>query len=121
MTSQSTISLTLALFGAACTLMGCTGGNEPVMKEISAGDSNLANDRNSDALLCYRQEAQNRPEAAMRVGQLLLFGKSSAEPGQSVVPDPKEGIRWTFWAATNRSAKACEHLAIAFEHLKECS
>ena len=85
------------------------------VNELLAGDAHLAVGRNIDALICYQKAAQVKPDGAMRAGRLLLFGKTSNDAHQTVAPDPGEGIRWTFWAATNRNAGACLNLATAFE------
>lgn len=116
MKPQTTILLLLALFTELRPMAVETGGRQLKAKDLVVGDSLLAKDRNADALISYRKAAaQAGPEGAMRVGQLLLFGKNSSEFGQSVAPDPLEGVQWTFWAATNRIAQACRNLATAFE------
>ncbi len=83
--------------------------------QVLLGDGLAANFRAVEALSWYRKAAQQgNIVAAHDAGQMLLFGA----PGfpleqQNLAPNPTEGIRWTFQAATNFHPGACLNVATA--------
>lgn len=100
---------TLAVVGAA----GATANKEKAEsgRLLASGDNCRTNSRPAEGLMWYRQAAQaGSVEAAYRVGHLLLRGEKSGRTAQSVSPDPTEGIRWVFRAATNMHAQACREM-----------
>ena len=68
------------------------------LADIFAGQS-----RPADALVWYRKAGeQGRIDAIHRIGQILLFGAAGLPSDKSVRADAATGIRFVFWAATNR-------------------
>jgi TPR repeat protein len=109
--------LTVGLLLAGATLAGAAGATaskekvEPA-RLLASGDNCRTNARPAEALLWYRQAAQaGSIEAAYRAGVLLLDGEKSNLPAQSVPPDPAEGVRWLFRAATNQYPPACREMS----------
>jgi hypothetical protein len=69
--------------------------------------------RQKEALDWYRKAAaQGSIEAELRIGEMLLFG-ANGFPTNSVQPNPAEGLRWTFMAATNRHPSAYNNMSKA--------
>jgi hypothetical protein len=97
-----------------------------IKKKAEAGDAQAqrsladclaGNFRCADALQWYRKAAnQGNIDAAYQVGNMLLFGRVGIPKDQCVEPEPPEGIRWTFRAATNRHADACWNMSKALQH-----
>ncbi|TAK93202.1 MAG: sel1 repeat family protein [Verrucomicrobia bacterium] len=88
----------------------------PGAESLQDGDALMLADRASDALREYENAAlHGNAEAGGRLGNLLLFGCKSFKTTQGVTANPAEGVRWTFVAATNRVASACENLGKAYE------
>jgi hypothetical protein len=54
-------------------------------------------------------------DAIYQVGHMLLLGVASGQQGQKVDPNPEEGIKWLFRAATNRHAGACLDMSYALQ------
>jgi hypothetical protein len=71
----------------------------------------------AQAIEWYRKAAeQGSLRAKYRLGELLLFGvNDGGEAQERVMPNPAEGIRWTFEAATNYHSEACHNMARALE------
>jgi TPR repeat protein len=85
--------------------------------QLSLADTLAFNFKSADALTWYRKAAdQGLVEAKSRIGDMLLFGRPGIPTSQSVPPNPTEGIRWTFEAATNFNAKACLNMSKALEN-----
>jgi uncharacterized protein len=85
--------------------------------QLSLGDTLAFNFKSADALNWYRKAAdQGLVAAKSRIGEMLLFGRIGIPSNQGVSPNPTEGIRWTFEAATNFNAKACLNMSKAFEN-----
>lgn len=81
-------------------------------KLLASGESCLLNSRPAEGLMWYRQAAlAGSVEAIYLAGGLFLSGRKSNVPAQSVPSDITEGVRWTFWAATNMHPPACRGMA----------
>jgi hypothetical protein len=79
---------------------------------IALGRTCVQNLKPADALVWYRQAAlAGSMEAVQLVGELFLRGQISAKSEQSVPSNIPEGIRWTFWAATNMHPAACREMS----------
>ncbi len=106
-------------------LPSVTGGLAITMERAERGDMKsqvelaellAANHLSSQAAEWYRKAAeQGDLRAKFRLGELLLFGVNDSADAQRVVPNPGEGIRWTFEAATNNYSEACHNMARALE------
>jgi hypothetical protein len=84
--------------------------------QVSLAGSLASNLRCADALQWYRRAAsQGSIDAVYHVGNMFLFGRVGIPKDQCVEPDPPEGIRWTFRAATNRHADACWNMSKALQ------
>src|SRR5208282_355127 len=57
--------------------------------------------------------AQGNIDAIVNVGKMLLWGAHSWPTNLSVQPNPPEGLRWMFMAATNGNAWAYRYMAEA--------
>jgi TPR repeat protein len=85
--------------------------------QLSLGDTLAFNFKSADALGWYRKSAaQGSVEAKSRAGEMLLFGCAGIPASQNVVQDPIEGIQWTFEAATNFNAKACQNMSKCYQN-----
>lgn len=72
--------------------------------------------RYSDALDCYYKAAETGSlEAMYQAGHMLLTGVGSSEASQKVEPNPEEGIKWIFRAATNLYPAACLDMSLALQ------
>lgn len=102
------------LKAVAVTKQRADAGHIP--SQITLASKLVANRHFADALVWYRQAAAlGSSEAAYNVGNMLLFGMKAPVADQVVIPDPAEGVRWTFRAATNRHAGACRNMNIALQ------
>jgi TPR repeat protein len=81
-------------------------------------DNLNANHLVAQAVVWYRKAAeQGSVEAKFRLGDILIRGSSApADPSQRVAPNPVEGVRWTYEAATNFHVGACQNMAYALEN-----
>ena len=108
-------------------LLPTVSGNIAITKEraergdaksqVELADILSANQLSAQAVEWYRKAAeQGSLRAKFRLGELLLFGVNDrSEAQQRVVPNPGEGVRWTFEAATNFHSEACHNMARALE------
>jgi hypothetical protein len=84
--------------------------------QVALGDSLSANFYSLEALDWYRKAAdQKDTEGAYHAGHLLLFGGVGIPKEQTVKPNPSEGIRWTFQAATNLDPNALHDMSRAYQ------
>ncbi len=82
--------------------------------QVALGDSLNYTFHASEALGWYRKAAaQGSVEGAYHVGDMLLFGAPGIPNSFTVPPDPIEGLRWTYMAATNLHPYACRNMAKA--------
>jgi hypothetical protein len=80
--------------------------------QLALGDVFVSHCRATEALQWYRKAAaQGNVEAKYQVGQMLLFGGFGSPKALEVKPNHAEGIRWTYMAATNGHALACDTMA----------
>ncbi len=76
----------------------------------------VVNQQPAQAAAWYRKLVEKgNVEAKYRLGGFLLFGAKSPLQGEQVLPEPSEGIRLTFEAATNFHIGACQNMAVATE------
>jgi len=81
---------------------------------VALGDSLASNFHASEALQWYqRAAAQGNIEGEYHAGQMLLFGAPGIPTSLAVQPNPAEGLRWTFAAATNFHPYACWNMGKA--------
>lgn len=84
--------------------------------QVTLADSLASHFRATVALAWYcKAAAQGNVEGEYRVGEMLLFGAPGIPSELKVEPNPTEGIRWTFMAATNFHPKACRNMAKALQ------
>ncbi len=84
---------------------------------LAAGHNACEAGRPAEGLVWFRQAASaGSQEGVYQVGQLLLRGAAGQTPAQSVSADVPEGVRWIFWAATNRHPAACRQMAELYRH-----
>jgi hypothetical protein len=82
--------------------------------QVALGDCLASSFHASEALRWYKKAAaQGNLEGEFHLGQMLLFGAPGIPANLSVQPDPTEGIRWTFVAATNYHPYACWNMGKA--------
>ncbi len=82
--------------------------------QVTLGDSLASLFRPSEALAWYRKAAaQGNVDAKYNIGQMLLSGAGGSPLNLSVHASPKEGLWWTFMAATNSHAGAWLNMARA--------
>ncbi len=82
--------------------------------QVALADSLAAHFQATEALAWYRKAAaQGNIEAKYQVGNVLLFGAPGIPNNLTVRPNPAEGIRWTFMAATNFHPRACWNMGKA--------
>lgn len=85
--------------------------------QLALADALSSKFRASEALEWYRKAAaQGNIDATYHVGHTLLFGAPGIPKALAVAPNPPEGIRWTFQAATNLHPKACYDMSNALRH-----
>ena len=97
----------------------------PIKQKAEAGDTKsqltlancfLENGHAATALEWYRKAAaKGSMDARLHVGQILLYGEGGNTPGERVAPNPTEGIRWVYEAATNRHAPAYWEMGLALQ------
>lgn len=103
-------ALTMGFGDVAATKKKAEAGDAQAQRSLA--DSLASNFRGADALQWYQKSAnQGNVEAAYHLGNMLLFGGAGIPKEQRVEPNPPEGIRWTFRAATNRHADACWNIS----------
>lgn len=85
--------------------------------QIALANKLSAVQRYADALMWYRKaSATGAAEADYRIGRMLLYGAViGAAADQGVLPNPVEGVRWAFRAATNLHADAYRDLSGAYQ------
>jgi TPR repeat protein len=82
--------------------------------QVKLADSLASNLKATEALQWYRKAAaQGNVEGKYHVGQMLLFGAPGIPTELAVKPNPTEGLRWTFMAATNFHPNACWNMGKA--------
>lgn len=87
-----------------------------IQAQLALGKKFLANQQPADALNWYLKTAQNDClDGIHQVGNLMLFGADSPYPDQKVKAEPKEGVKWTFRAATNSYVSAYRNMSIAMQ------
>jgi len=86
--------------------------------QVGLADDLAANGLAAQAVEWYRKAAeQGNLEAKYRLGEILISGVNSLpDPNQCVKPNPTEGVRWTFEAATNFHAGACRDMSYVLEN-----
>ncbi|HEX5220391.1 MAG TPA: hypothetical protein VFZ59_12545 [Verrucomicrobiae bacterium] len=86
--------------------------SEATERLLASGKTCAQSLKPAEALVWYRQAAlAGSMDAVQLVGELFLRGQTSAIPEQAVPSNIPEGIRWTFWAATNMHPAACRAMA----------
>jgi hypothetical protein len=72
----------------------------------------------AEAVEWYRKAAEKgNVEAKFRLGEILINGSGSRpDVDQRVAPNPTEGVRWTFEAATNFHSGACRNMSYVLEN-----
>jgi len=88
-----------------------------VKSEVELANNLAANQLAAQAVVWYRKAAeQGNVEAKFRLGDILINGATvQPPPDQRVAPNPTEGIRWTFEAATNFHPGACRNMSCVLE------
>jgi hypothetical protein len=82
--------------------------------QVALGDALAGHYRATEGLEWYKKASvQGNVEGEYHVGEMLLFGAVGIPNNLSVLPNPVEGIRWTFRAATNFHPHACRNMAKA--------
>jgi TPR repeat protein len=86
--------------------------------QVELADNLAANLLAAQAVEWYRKAAeQGNVEAKYRLGEILINGSGiRPSPDQRVAPNPTEGVRWTFEAATNFHAGACRNMSYVLEY-----
>ena len=89
-----------------------------VKSQVELADNLAANQLTAQAVVWYRKAAeQGNVQAKFRLGEILIRGVSSpTNPDERVAPNPTEGVRWTFEAATNFHAEACRNMSYVLEN-----
>jgi len=81
--------------------------------QVTLGNVLAAHFRRSEALGWYRKAAaQGNIDAEYYIGEMLLFG-GYGDSTNAVQPNPVEGLRWTFMAATNLNPAAYYNMSRA--------
>ncbi len=85
--------------------------------QVELADSLAASQLAAQAVAWYRKAAeQGNVEAKFRLGEILINGAARLpQPDQRVAPNPTEGVRWTFEAATNFHPGACRNMSCVLE------
>jgi len=79
-----------------------------VNAQLKVANACMENRLYADALKWYSLAAdQGMQEARYQKGHILLFGCQGTGLDQKVAPNPAEGLKFTFLAATNRHSGAC--------------
>lgn len=90
--------------------------------QIKLAEAYLANGRPADARRWYAAAAgQNSAEGQFQLGNLLLTGRSSALPNQSLTADPAAALNWIYMAATNGHKSAWRSLAHCLQSGNNCA
>ena len=86
--------------------------SEETEKLLASARTCVHNQKPAEALVWYRQAAlAGSMDAVQLAGELFLRGQTSVTPEQSVPANITEGVRWTFWAATNMHPAACREMS----------
>jgi hypothetical protein len=108
-------TLTMGMGDVAAMKQKAEGGDAAA--QVALGDALASRFHASEALEWYRKAAaQGNVEGEYHVGDMLLSGVYGIPQNFNVRPNPAEGIRWTFMAATNLHACACRNMAKALRH-----
>ena len=90
--------------------------------QIKLANAYLNNSRPSDARRWYESAAQqNSAEAQFQLGNLLLAGRSSTLPQQSLIAEPAAGLSLIYSAATNGHRTAWRSLARCLQTGNNCA
>ena len=133
LTSFALIGMVLVSTAAAAPsgwrrLLPTVSGNVAITKEraergevasqVELADNLAANLFVAEAVEWYRKAAEKgNVEAKFRLGDILLNGSGTRpDPEQRVAPNPREGARWTYEAATNFHAGACRNMSFVLEN-----
>lgn len=82
--------------------------------QVALGDSLASQFHATEALQWYRKAAQQGSVSGeYHIGEMLLFGAPGIPSNLAVQPNPPEGVRWTFAAATNFHPNACWNMGKA--------
>lgn len=89
-----------------------------VKSQVELADNLAANQLVAQAVEWYRKAAEKgNVDAKFRLGDILINGASRpSDPDQRVTPNPAEGVRWTFEAATNFHSGACRNMSYVLEN-----
>ena len=89
-----------------------------VKSQVELANNLAANQLAAQAVVWYRKAAeQGNVEAKFRLGEILINGSGSRpDPDQRVAPNPAEGVRWTYEAATNFHSGACRNMSYVLEN-----
>jgi hypothetical protein len=89
-----------------------------VQSQVELADNLAANQLVAQAVEWYRKAAEHgNVEAKFRLGEILITGASTpSDLDQRVAPNPAEGVRWTYEAATNFHAGACHNMSYVREN-----
>jgi TPR repeat protein len=100
--------------------VGAERGDAPA--QIKLANAYLNNSRPNDARRWYEAAAQqNSAEGQFQLGNLLLTGRTSAMPDQSLLADPTGALRWIYSAATNGHKGAWRSLAVCLQTGSNCA
>jgi TPR repeat protein len=88
-----------------------------VNAQVELANNLVANQLAAQAVVWYRKAAeQGNVESKFRLGEILIYGATDMpQPDQCVAPNPTEGVRWTFEAATNFHPGACRNMSCVLE------
>jgi len=90
--------------------------------QVRLGRAYLIGRRPAEALKWFKLAADQSVEAQFQLGGLLLFGhKGAPTAAEMVTPNPPEGLKWTYTAATNGYKDAYRNMSKALEFGLGCS
>jgi hypothetical protein len=96
------------------------GGDAQAQVELAT--AYLASGKTGEARRWYEAAArQNSAEGQFQLGKLLMSGKNSSVPQQSLTPDPVAALAWTYAAATNGHKGAWRSLARCLQTGSNCA
>jgi hypothetical protein len=96
------------------------GGN--AQAQLKLANAYLASAKPAEARRWYEAAAeQNSAEGQFQLGSLLLTGKRSPTPAQSVMAEPNAAVSWIYAAATNSHRSAWRHLARCLQTGNGCA
>ena len=100
--------------------VGAERGDAPA--QIKLANAYLNNSRPKDARRWYEAAArQNSAEGQFQLGNLLVGGRSSTLPEQSLIADPTAALGWIYSAATNGHKGAWRSLARCLQTGSNCA